>query len=192
MNSFLTKIKVFRRKSEFIVDNNYIVSIKNGFLYSTPLIIVSSFFLLFINFPIENWNEIVGSIFGNEWRTYAVAPVNAITNIISIISVTSISYSLAEKKAPEYSFSVSITELVAFLIITPFSINITSSGSEKISGLSLKWLGADGIFLSIIVALFVTNIYSWIIKKKYTISLSENIPIEVANSFTALCNWFFF
>ncbi|TLG72695.1 PTS sugar transporter subunit IIC [Culicoidibacter larvae] len=188
-NNFFIKIKQQIAKGGDVVSSNiYILSIRDGFLYATPLIIISSFFLLFINFPLPNWNELMSNILGDNWKVIFSAPVNAITNIIALLAVLSISFKLADRKKSD-SFQIAITALVAFLIVTPFFTEIfDDQGSivDKINSLPLKWIGANGLFLAIIIAIVTTNLYVFLKEKNITIKLSSNIPKEVANSFTAL------
>ena len=48
---------IFMPLAEKIGKNKYLISIRDGFLLTTPLLIIGSFFLLIANFPINNWTE---------------------------------------------------------------------------------------------------------------------------------------
>ena len=52
--------------AEAIGRNKYLVSVRDGFLLSTPLLIAGSIFLLIANFPIPAWTNWIGSIVVNK------------------------------------------------------------------------------------------------------------------------------
>ena len=57
MNAMGSLEKVLMPLAEKIGKNKYLISIRDGFLVSSPLLIVGSLFLLIANFPIPGWNE---------------------------------------------------------------------------------------------------------------------------------------
>ena len=60
--------------AEKIGRNKYLMSIRDGFLVSTPLLIAGSIFLLIANFPIAAWTKFLEStiinICGNGYRLF--------------------------------------------------------------------------------------------------------------------------
>ncbi len=50
--------------------NRVLIAIRDGFLITTPLLIVGSIFLLIANFPIPGWDEMMASVFGENWGTW--------------------------------------------------------------------------------------------------------------------------
>lgn len=52
--------------AEKIGRNKYLVSIRDGFLVSTPLLIAGSIFLLIANFPIAAWTKFLESTIINQ------------------------------------------------------------------------------------------------------------------------------
>ena len=51
---------IFMPLAEKIGKNKYLISIRDGFLLTTPLLIIGSFFLLIANFPLD---RVLGKIF---------------------------------------------------------------------------------------------------------------------------------
>jgi len=49
--------KVLMPMAEAIGKNKYLIAVRDGFLISTPLLIVGSLFLLIANFPIPAWTN---------------------------------------------------------------------------------------------------------------------------------------
>ena len=48
--------------AEKIGKNKLLIAIRDGFLVSSPLLIIGSLFLLVANFPIKGWNEFLVQI----------------------------------------------------------------------------------------------------------------------------------
>lgn len=67
MQKFLNWLeKVLTPMAKAIGENKYLIAIRDGFLLSTPLLIVGSLFLVLTNFPIPNWNEMMSSFLGDN------------------------------------------------------------------------------------------------------------------------------
>lgn len=65
MQKFLNWLeKILTPLAKVIGENKYLIAIRDGFLISTPLLIVGSFFLLLANFPIPNWSNMISPILG--------------------------------------------------------------------------------------------------------------------------------
>lgn len=57
MQKFLDWLeRVLTPLAKVIGENKYLVAIRDGFLLSTPLLIVGSVFLLIANFPLPQWD----------------------------------------------------------------------------------------------------------------------------------------
>ena len=54
--------KTMTPMAEAIGRNKYLTAIRDGFLVSTPLLIVGSIFLLLANFPIKAWTDFISSV----------------------------------------------------------------------------------------------------------------------------------
>ena len=58
MDKIMSKLeKVLMPMAEKIGQNKLLIAIRDGFLVSSPLLIVGSIFLLIANFPIPGWDE---------------------------------------------------------------------------------------------------------------------------------------
>ncbi|EAC5363334.1 PTS cellobiose transporter subunit IIC, partial [Listeria monocytogenes] len=75
MQKFLNWLeKVLTLMAKTIGENKYLIAIRDGFLLSTPLLIVGSLFLVLTNFPIPNWNEMMSGLLGDNWATMLNMP----------------------------------------------------------------------------------------------------------------------
>ena len=97
MNSIMKKMeKVLMPLAEVIGKNKYLIAIRDGFLISTPLLIVGSLFLLIANFPIPGWDEMIARFLGEGWAAKLSVPVSATFDLMTILAVVGIGYSLVE------------------------------------------------------------------------------------------------
>ena len=76
------------------------MSIRDGFLVSTPLLIGGSIFLLIANFPIQGWinfleTTVVNSSTGQTLASFISKPAGATFDIMAIFAVIGIAYSFA-------------------------------------------------------------------------------------------------
>lgn len=176
--------------AEKIGRNKYLMSIRDGFLISTPLLIVGSFFLLLANFPIPGWNDFFTKILGAGWDGYLSKPVSATFDVMAVLAVIGIGYSFSEKMKVDKLFGAA-TALVSWLILMPYQVSVkaelTKSGeSIFVNGIPTDWTGAKGIFIGIICAFAAVHIYSWVIKKGWVIKMPAGVPPTVTQSFAAL------
>ena len=173
---------IFMPLAEKIGKNKYLISIRDGFLLTTPLLIIGSFFLLIANFPINNWTEFWARFFGENWTDYMAKPTNATFDIMAILAVVGIAYSFARELKVD-KLSGAAVALVSWFILMPYKV---SDGSITLAGIPLNWIGSKGIFIGIITAFVPVHIYAWVIKKGWVIKMPNGVPPAVTQSFAAL------
>ena len=83
---------IFMPLAEAIGRNKYLMSIRDGFLVSTPLLIIGSLFLLVGNFPIEAWTDFIAN---QGWAGYIGKPASATFDIMAILATLGIAYAFA-------------------------------------------------------------------------------------------------
>lgn len=176
--------------AEKIGRNKYLMSIRDGFLISTPLLIVGSFFLLIANFPIPGWNDFFTNILGEGWDGFLAKPVSATFDVMALLAVVGIAYSFSEKMKVDKLFGAA-TALVSWLILMPYKVPVKAELSKTgesffVNGIPTGWTGAKGIFIGIICAFAAVHIYSWVNKKGWVIKMPAGVPPTVTKSFAAL------
>jgi cellobiose PTS system EIIC component len=180
----------FMPLAEKIGRNKYLMSIRDGFLISTPLLIVGSFFLLIANFPIPGWNDFFTNILGEGWDGFISKPVSATFDIMAVLAVVGIGYSFSEKMKVDRLFGAA-TALVSWLILMPYKVPVKAELSKTgeaifVNGIPTGWTGAKGIFVGIICAFAAVHIYAWVNKKGWVIKMPAGVPPTVTKSFAAL------
>lgn len=187
--------KVLMPLAEAIGRNKYLMSIRDGFLLSTPLLIGGSIFLLIANFPIPAWIEflegtVVNQATGQTLASYISKPADATFTIMAVFAVIGIAYSFAEKLGTNKIFGAA-TALVSWFLIMPYTVTgeVDVNGvaqAVSLTGVPLGWLGAKGIFVGIFCAFISVHIYTFVEKRGWTIKMPAGVPPTVEESFAAL------
>ncbi|WYJ82768.1 PTS system cellobiose-specific IIC component [Enterococcus sp. DIV0840] len=165
MKKFLDWLeRILTPMAKVIGENKYLVAIRDGFLLSTPLLIVGSIFLLIANFPLPQWDQWMSGILGADWAEHMAVPANASFDVMTILAVVGIAYSFGRQFKVD-AMQAGIISLVSFFIVTPYYTEYTLEGTEQlveVASLPLKWMGSNGLFLGMIVALISTRIFVWV------------------------------
>ncbi len=175
--------------AEAISKNKYLVSIRDGFLISMPLLIVGSLIMLFANFPIPAWMNLLvdTTINGVSISAWLDTAVKATFAIMSIFVVLGIGYNFSRRSHVEPLFG-GVVALLGWFMLMPFTTVYTPKGGEAVlvNSIPLEWVGARGIFIGILCAFLAVTIYKTIVNKGWVIKMPAGVPPTVANSFSAL------
>lgn len=161
-----------------------VVALKDGIMFTLPLTLVGSVFLLLAQIPVQAINDFIASIFGAGWTDPLWQAYGATFKIIAIVATMGIAYSYAKNEGHE-PLSAGVISLVVFLLTTRASV--TTESGEVVSGVIPKaWTGGEGMVTAIIIGLVVGAVYSWFMKKNIKIKMPDGVPQGVANAFSAL------
>ncbi|EES8723615.1 PTS sugar transporter subunit IIC [Escherichia coli] len=171
----------------------HVAAVRDGFVFTFPIIMASSLIIL-INFAILSPDGFIAgllhlnSIFPNLEKAQAIfTPVmNGSVNIMSIM----IAFLVARNMAISYEQDDLLCGLTAigafFIVYTPY---------QMIDGqafLTTKYLGAQGLFVAVIVALITSEIFCRLARNpKITITMPAAVPPAIARSFKVLLPIFF-
>jgi len=167
-----------------IEGNDYLSAIKDGFIRIMPFLIIGSFFLLIANLPIPGYSEFIVRIFGEHFIGQLNYILDATYSVMALLVVVSTSISLA-KRWQLNEISCVLISLVAFLIVTPFRMPQENGGAIT-DVIPTFALGAQGLFLSLIVTLVAVRLYRLFNHPRLMISMPDSVPPAVANSFSSL------
>lgn len=187
--------KVLMPLAEAIGRNKYLMSIRDGFLVSTPLLIAGSIFLLIANFPITAWTNWIGSVIvnsntGETLAAFIEKPSGATFSIMAIFAVIGIGYSFAKQMKSNPIFGAAVA-IMSWFLIMPYVVegSVDINGVKEavsLTGIPTGWVGAKGIFVGIICAFSSVHIYAWVERRGWTIKMPAGVPPTVVESFAAL------
>ncbi|MGX7163259.1 PTS sugar transporter subunit IIC [Enterococcus massiliensis] len=164
------------------VNTKAITALRNGMLYTMPFSIVGSIFLLLANFPIKAVSDFVND---SGLAVYFNQAYGASFAIMSFFAVMGIAYSYVKGEDFE-GLPAGMIALVIFLLTMNASATDAESGITIGNVIDKTWTGGQGMISAILVGLFVGWGYTWFLKRDIRIKLPEQVPTNVANSFTAL------
>ncbi len=154
----------------------HLLAIRDGLILTMPLMIVGSIIIIFsTDFPIPGWAGFITGIFPT-WDDFIWGVVFQSTmSLAALIAVMGISYSLA-KSYKEEGIVAAVLSVSAFFLIQNGAEGVWQSAA----------LGAEGLFLAIIIAIVVAEIYVKVVKSGMVIKLPDSVPVAISRSFVAL------
>lgn len=161
-----------------------VVALKEGVMYTLPITIIGSVFLLFSQLPIPAFNNWMANNFGKNWTDPLLQAYNSSFNILALIAVFTIAYNYSKHEGYEAVPAGILAEIVFLITLNQFTL---TPDNVQIAGVIPRtWLGGRGMVAAIIIGLIVGYVYSWFLRKKLTIKLPEGVPEGVSNQFAAL------
>ncbi len=164
------------------VNTKAITALRNGMLYTMPFSIVGSIFLLLANFPVKSIADWVTNSGLGEYFNQAYGASFA---IMAFFAVMGIAYSYVKAEGYE-GLPAGMIGLVIFLLTMESSVTDAEANVTIANVIDKTWTGGQGMISAILVGLFVGWGYTWFLKRDIRIKLPEQVPTNVANSFTAL------
>lgn len=173
--------------SDKLGNQRHLQAISNGMMMSLALIVVGSIFLIIANPPINldlvdlnTSNVFLKALIA--WKQWAVANYDAITipytmtmGLIGLVTSFGVSYCLAESYKMKAAITGIISMCVFLMIVAP-----VSDGQ-----LSMTYLGADGLFVALIVGLLSVEICR-VVGKKIVFTFPSTVPSAVTNFVNSL------
>lgn len=182
-DTFMDKLQeVLGKVSIKLSGNIYINAIKDGMLAYMPFAFIASIFLIIAFFPVPAFTDFVSSITGLEaaiWQGKLALVNDASLGIGGLLVLLAISRSLADKLEIN-GMQVTMTSVVAFMLLVPFGSN--DSGSF----IGVAYLGAQTIFLSILISIISAKVYKFINDRGIKIKMPDAVPPAVAAPFESI------
>ena len=188
-SKFLEKLdKVLSPIGAKIGTQKHLNAVSAGMMMTLPLIVIGSLFLIVANPPInpELVDPNTANIFVKfllKWKEFAVANYSTITTpydmtmgLLGLMSSFAISYSLANSYGMNAANSGLISVSLFFMICAP----------NKDGNIPMSYLGADGLFVAIIIGLLSVEISRFVDSKGWKFKLPDSVPTAVANFINTL------
>lgn len=162
----------------------FVAALKDGMIAAMPFLVIGSIGTIIKNLPIPGWSELLLTPFAGTTFAGAIGVWSTVTfDLFTLTSIIAIAYYYAIALDVDTLFA-SLLAIVGFAIVTPLSVVIDTTTS--ISALPLQWLGAQGLFVGMIMTFISVKIYALCIKKNLVIKMPESVPPNVIKSFAAM------
>ncbi|KRL14486.1 PTS sugar transporter subunit IIC [Schleiferilactobacillus perolens] len=169
--------------TEKLQKNKILAALMEGFIRTSPITLEIAFITIIGNFPLPGWSAMLT-------RAGLLDDFQAITNgatgVFSLYVVYSLAFSYAKQLGANERNSALIS-LASFIMLMPQSIPTIAVEHGKnvekaVGALKLDFLGGQGLFLGMIVALVVTRLYAYLSTKKLMLKLPDSVPPMVTQS----------
>ncbi len=179
-NKFFNKLyEVLGAMSGKLSENIYINAIKDGMLAYMPFTFIASIFLIIAFLPIEPYQNFMQSLFGENFVGNLAMVNDASLGIGGVLVLLTVSRSLAEKMEIN-ALQIQLTALVSYVLLVPFGAN------DAGNFISVTFLGAQSIFLSILISIVTCLVYRFIDRKGIKIKMPASVPPAVAAPFESI------
>lgn len=155
-------------------------ALKDGLLYSLPMMIVGSVFLLLQQFPIEAVGRFLTSV--GLYDVFGTVYTNTF-NIMAMIASIGIAYTYAKNDGYE-GMPAGVISLSVWLMSQPQSVLFNEETVGNV--IDRTWTAGQGMVGALLFGLIVGMIYCEFLKRDITIKMPAGVPQGVANAFTAL------
>lgn len=161
-----------------IANQRHILALRDGIVLAMPLLIIGSLFIIISDFPVEAYQTFMAGIFGEGWGDFVWNDVFvATTSLIAIIATFGIAKSLVDSYDLDGT-PAGIVALSSFFVLLPLDVETW--------GWNADLFGSSTLFMGMIVALLIGELYRIIVKKNLVIKLPDSVPPSISNSFVAL------
>lgn len=166
------------KAAELISKNSYLKTISEALTTTMPVIMLGSFALLLSTLNIPAYQNFIESI---GIKKLIEIPADVLIPLLSIYVVFFIAYKLVNNMKPDMdSAGAGLISLMAFFIVTP-TITV-----DETDGFTFEFLGAQGLFVAIIVGLIVGRMFIWVVEQGWTIKMPKGVPPTVYKTFASL------
>lgn len=167
----------------------HVNAIKNGFIRLMPLTLAGAMFVL-INNVFLSFGE--GSFFFSlgirldastiqtldGFKVIGGSVYNGTLGIMSLMTPFFIGMALAEERKVD-PLAAGLLSVASFMTVTPFSVG-------EAYAVGANWLGGQNIISGMIIGLVVAEIFTFIVRRNWVITLPDSVPASVSRSFSAL------
>lgn len=160
-----------------VSNSKYIKALTEGFMYTMPITLGVAIIAVLSNIPIDPWLN-----FLKNTGLYSVGQdiVSLSLSLLAIYVVGAIGYCFTRNEG-EQGIIGAVMATASFIMLMPIQ-SFPVEGSTPISALTINYMGSDGIFLAIIIGLFIPKIYCVLMSKNLRLKLPESVPPMVSQS----------
>jgi PTS system cellobiose-specific IIC component len=172
-----------------IGSQKHLSAIRDAFASLMPLIMAGAIAVLLNNVFFVPWGLLAGFIGAEHpfiiWTNTYLAPIfSAIDSGSLSIMALGLAFSLAYKRA-EYegkdALSTALVTVGCFIVCGALTRN-----NELVASYVTHYLGAQGLFVSLVIGLIAPEIYMWGVNKGWVIKLPDSVPPAVSKAFASI------
>lgn len=158
--------------------SKYIKALTEGFMCTMPITLGVAAIAVLSNLPIAPWVSFLKSTGLYQTGQDVVALT---LSLIAIYVVGAIGYCFT-RDLKENGIVGAIIATASFIVLIPIQTFNTKAGA--VTALVTKFMGSDGIFVAILIGLFIPRLYCYLMSKNLQLKLPDTVPPMVSKSLT--------
>lgn len=178
MNAFEKQIEKMKPTFEKFAANKYVSAIRDGFIAAMPIILFSSIFSLIAYVP---------NAWGFYWPTTVanalMIPYNYSMGLLSLFVTATCAKNLTDSLNVKLSKTSRINTM-SVILASEICFIIIAIVIDKKTGINLSYMGTQGLIASYLVGCIVPNIYKFCIVHNVRITMPDQVPQNIAQTFT--------
>jgi PTS system cellobiose-specific IIC component len=156
----------------------HLMALRDGIVMIMPLLLLGSFAMIILDFPIESWTNMVTEA-GWGWDGHLDTIVETTFGISALVAAFGVSSSLAGSYKKKNGQLIDGTPAGIMAIASFFIVNygIISEGGGT---------GNEFLFVGMLFGIFTGEVYRLFVQKDWVIKLPDSVPAAISRQFTAL------
>ncbi|MBE6052438.1 MAG: PTS sugar transporter subunit IIC [Clostridium sartagoforme] len=162
--------------ASIVSTNKFIRALTAGFMASMPITLGTAAIAVLGNLPIAPWQDFLAST-----GLYQIAQdfISLTLSLIAIYVVVTISYNLTKIEGKNAIVGAAVS-LATFVALMPIKSAEVDGVANKV--LLTSNMGSNGIFVAMIVGLFIPWVFCKLMDKKLVLKLPDSVPPMVTES----------
>lgn len=164
-----------------LAEQRHLQAVRDGIISTMLMIMIGSFFVLIVNFPVPAWKELIA-----PYVAQIMIPYRITVGLMAVYAA----YGMGSVLAQSYKLdgtSGGVLSLGAFLMtIVPQVAVSEATGNSLGFTLPMTYLGGAGMFTAILSMIIAVEILRFCKEHNVTIRMPEQVPPAVARPFEAI------
>jgi len=164
----------------------YLLSVRDGVVAVLPFVLIGSFFYLLVEPPLirVSWQQGYAAAMA-AWIPRFVLVFKATTGMISLYAGFAIAYHLARRRELD-ALAAGLIAVAADLALAAPVRTPLAAGQPSVWVLPLENVGPSGLFVAILVAVYVVEVQRLLVRRNWVVRLPASVPDAVSRSFLSL------
>lgn len=180
--------------ANFFGRQRHLLAMQRGFMAMISFIFVGAVFMIIANPPVTAdmvasggiWSIFAGWVdFATKYKMTILIPFNMTMGMLGVIAAFAIAYNLASSYKMS-AMSSALTSAIVFMLTAAPAGYYTLADGSVVSMMQTTYLGSQGLFTAIVVALVTVEVTRLCYKHHLTIHLPESVPPFISETFSLI------
>lgn len=158
-------------------ENKFITALTEGFMLTMPITLGVAAIAILSGIPIDPWMEFLKS---SGLYDIAQQVISLTLSLLAIYVVGAVGYRYTTNEG-QNGMTGAVLSTASFIMLMPI-LSIPQEKGAPISALATAKMGSEGIFVAILIGLFVPWLYCILMRKNLVLKLPNSVPPMVSQS----------